>query len=76
MGIEKEWIAAKPTKAGVYRVRGFVLGHPREYAVVEVATCDGELRSNLHERNSDHETNDWSAIDDHSSRFEWQRIGD
>ena len=67
-------VSKKPDVAGIYKVSGFNLSNRRAYAIVEVAMVDGELRSNLHECNSDHETDDWMAISDHGN-FTWSYIG-
>lgn len=68
------WKKVRPESPGIYKVRGFHLGRPEAYAVVEVRIVDDELRSNLHERNSDHKTEDWSAISNHSENFEWLKL--
>lgn len=68
-------MSKRPEVAGIYKVSGFHLGNRMAYAIVEVAMIDGELRSNLHERNSDHETDDWLAISNHADNFKWSYVG-
>lgn len=70
----REWTTAKPTKPGIYRVRGYSIGRPDRSAVVTVAKHRKVLRCNLHERNSDDDPCEWSRLADLSDRFEWQAI--
>lgn len=65
----------KPTKPGIYKVRGFNLFRPRNRwreAVVEVRLYRGVLRCNLHEINSsDDPIATWAPISEYNDDFEW-----
>ena len=68
------WTKSKPTAPGAYWVRGFGLPDHRGKALVEVEAHDGELWSNLHQRNSERYNDPfagWSALADTSDEFEW-----
>ena len=65
----KDWTKEKPTQPGAYWVRGYDIGNRNETALVEVREQDGELCSNLHNRNTD--VSDPMPLADHSERFEW-----
>ena len=69
------WIVGSPTVAGVYRVRGFHVGHPQDTAVVEVVEFDGRLMCNLHCDNSQNDIDGyWDDVANFNKKFEWQRI--
>ncbi|ERI50884.1 hypothetical protein N878_07575 [Pseudomonas sp. EGD-AK9] len=67
------WTHEKPAAPGAYWVRGFRLGEPDSRpALVEVSRNEGgELLCNIHERNSNDETHQWSFVADCAERFEW-----
>lgn len=66
------WSKTKPTIPGAYWVRGWNLdnGKQLEQALTTVALIDGELCSDLNERNTDRHR-DWMLIEQHSEDFEW-----
>lgn len=71
-----EWLNTKPERPGVYAVRKFHLGFPRDFAIVEVDDYNGALCCNLHCVNSAHDQEDkWSPLADYSKSFEWKWIG-
>lgn len=65
-------VEGRPNVPGIYKVSGFHLGHPEDFAVVEVIEQGGELLTNLHERNSDRHS--WSRVEDCNERFKWTRV--
>lgn len=65
-----DWSKTKPVVAGAYRVRGFDSNGTT--ALVEVLRDDdGELRCNIHERNSEDRVDRWCFMDEISDDFEW-----
>lgn len=67
------WTKQKPTRPGAYYVRGFRLGEEGTLpALVEVRMYEaGVLITNIHERNSEDDLNQWSQVSDCADRFEW-----
>lgn len=70
------WTSEKPTEPGAYWVKDFelygrALSARRGKALVEVRRVDGDLRCNLHEQNSDNDTDQWSAIAVMDDAFRW-----
>lgn len=67
------WTQSKPTEEGIYKVRGWRIGAPFMTAVVEVMKDEsGHLVCNLHEANSDQDTEEWDRLAVFSDDFEWQ----
>jgi hypothetical protein len=68
------WRKQKPTRSGVYGVRGFNLGdEPEEQfeAIVAVRLYGDELVCNLHESTSEADFDNWMLVSDISEAFEW-----
>lgn len=69
------WTKVRPTVAGVYRVRGWHIGHPDDAAVVEIVDTDRGLMCNMHCYNTERDiAGQWGHLSSCSSRFEWSRI--
>ena len=70
------WTKTKPSKPGIYKVRGFNLfraASKQREAVVEVRAYRGRLHCNLHESNSsDDPVSEWSWLKDLNSEFQWR----
>lgn len=71
---EAGWIKGHPTEPGIYRVRGFHVGFPDDFAVVEVVRDNAELVCNIHCENSNRDLGDWSLVASCNAEFEWQRV--
>jgi hypothetical protein len=68
------WRKQKPTRSGVYGVRGFNLGDEPEdqfEAIVAVRLYGDELVCNLHESTSEADFDNWMLVSDISEAFEW-----
>lgn len=70
------WTTTKPKRPGVYMVRGFEVGVPRERqreAAVEVRKRGRGLVCNLHAKNSGDldDGYDWSPVPNMAPDFEW-----
>jgi hypothetical protein len=69
------WTKNKPTKPGIYKVKGFNMFRApskQRVAVVEVRSYRGRLHCNLHESNSsDDPVSEWSWMQDLNSDFQW-----
>ena len=68
------WRKQKPTRAGVYGVRGFNFGVPASEqfeAIVAVRLYNDELICNLHISTSEDDFDDWLLVEDCNDEFEW-----
>ena len=69
-----EWSTVKPSRPGVYGVRGFNMCREPEdqfEAIVSVRLHEGDLICNLHEYTSEEDFDRWTRVDDCSDGFEW-----